>query len=242
MTGVIRSEVLRAVSAPTFLAILALMIMVPAIILTSAGDLDGILALGSDGATKRVFEPVAWAFVTAAFVGANTVTREYYYHSIEPSVVTAGFPRLFWAKAIAGSIVGLALGIVVSAIWLVVTFVVLSGDGIAMRLDGGIWATAGGALAATVIGGTMGAALGWIVRNYYIGAALVLAVPIGLEYAMARAEMDVARFMPGMSLAALGGPTSRGEMLPFGSGLGVAVAWAAVLLGIGYLLARRRFR
>lgn len=242
MIGVIRSETLRVVSALTFLAVLVLMLMIPAIVLTSQGDLDDLPGLGASGATARVFEAVAWAFVTAAFAGAYTVTREYYYHSIERTVVAAGFTRLFWGKLAAGACVGLGLGALVCAVWLGVTEAILRSDGLTVVIDTALWRTVAGALVGSVLGGAAGAALGWIVQNYYLGAALTLGVPVGLEYALTNAAPEVARFSPGMALASLAGPMHRGEVLSVAAGAGVAVLWTGALVGTAYVLARRRFR
>lgn len=240
MIGMVRAEVLRAVSALTFIGHVVLMVFIPFIVMTSSEEID-LREAGAAQATDRVLEPVAWAFVMAAFAGAYIVTREHYYHSLERTVVAGSFRRVFWGKTIAGLLVGVGFGFAISGIWLAVGTVQLAEAGHALTLGGSGWMLLAGALLGSALGGVLGVSIGWLVRNYYVGAALVLLIPLSVEYVMAQSSPEIAKFMPGMTLAALAGPVGRGEMLPFWAALGVALLWVGGAFVAARLLARRRF-
>lgn len=242
MIGAVRSELLRAVSGRVLLAMLALALMMPAITLSAGGGADDLAALGSADATRRLIETLGWSFVAAAFGGAYTVTREDYWRSLDRTVVAVSFRCAFGAKVIAGSLFGVGLGIFGTAGWIGIAAVLLGRAGLVLDLAAVAPATIAGALLGSALGGISGAAVGWMVRNYYVAAALVLAVPVALERGLAGVAPDVARYLPGRALAALAGPVSQGEVLPVAAGLGVSAAWTAVLLAAAYVLARRRFR
>lgn len=241
MIGAIRAEILRARSGRNTLAVLLLAAFVPVIVLTSDDTLGRMTTLDATTATALTVAPVAWSFVAAAFAGAFGVTREFYYVSIGRTVVEAGFPRVFLGKTIAAVAVGLALTVGLLVVWCGVVAVVLGVNGLAPALSAATAHTLLGALPATVLGAVMGASIGWIVGNYYVAAAIVLAGPIAFELALLGTAPEVARVLPGLSLAALAAPQNHTGLLDAGVAAAVALAWTLVLTILAWVVGRRRF-
>lgn len=241
MIGAIRAEVLRAHSGLNTLAVLLLVVFVPVVILTSDDTLGRMTDMDATTAMQLVIAPVGWCFVAAAFVGAFGVTREFYYVSLNRTVVALGFRRVFGAKALAAVVVSLVLTIGVVVAWCAVGAIVLSIHGIAPAPSVTVAATLVGAVLGAVLGSLMGASIGWIVGNYYVAAAIVLAGPLAFELAFLGAAPDLARFLPGLSLAGLASPQNHPDLLPVGAAGAIAVAWTAVLAIAGWVAGRRRF-
>ncbi|WP_130178137.1 hypothetical protein [Cryobacterium sp. SO1] len=87
MISAIRSESLRSVSGLSLSAVYLLAIIVPVVVLTSDHSLTDLDGLSAGAATAQLLQPLAWSFITASFVGAYTVTREYYYESMDRTLV-----------------------------------------------------------------------------------------------------------------------------------------------------------
>lgn len=241
MIGAIGSEVLRARSGLSTLAVIVLAVFVPLIILTSDDTLGHITTMDATTATQIALAPIGWSFVAAAFTGAFGVTREFYYVSMNRTVVELGFRRVFVAKALAAVTVGLLLTTGVVAVWSAVVAIVLPLHGIAPVPSAGAAATLVGALPGAVLGSVMGASVGWIVGNYYVAAAVVLAGPLALELALLGTAPEVARFSPGLSLAGLASPQNHPDLLPAGVAGPIAVVWTVALAAAAWAIGRRRF-
>ncbi|WP_242087614.1 ABC transporter permease [Microbacterium lacticum] len=240
MIAAIRSEALRAVSGLSLWATYVLAIFVPVAVLTSDPSLTDLSGLDDSAATARLLQPLAWSFVTAAFAGAYAVTREWYYASMDRTLTEVGFRRAFWGKMVAGVMAALWITVGVCIGWTVVVLIVLSQEGRTFTLSQPGVQVYAGALIGVVPGALIGGAVGWITRNYYIGAAAVLAFPILIEFALIRTSPDLARFSPGMAIAAIGVPEYQGHLLSSAAGACIALAWTVVLVVAAWFLGRRR--
>ncbi len=234
------AEMLRARSGRNTLAVLLLAAFIPVIVLTGDDTLGRMTSLDAGTAASLTFAPLAWSFVVAAFAGAFGVTREFYYGSMERTIVLLGFPRAFVGKAIAAVAVGLVLALGVATAWFAVAAVVLGVNGLAFAPTAAVVYTVAGVVPGAALGAVMGASIGWIVGNYYVAAAIVLAGPIAFELALLGTAPDVARFLPGLSLAALASPQNHPDLLSPGVGLAVAVGWTLVLTVLAGVIGRRR--
>ncbi|ALJ20809.1 hypothetical protein [Microbacterium sp. No. 7] len=242
MTAATRAEVLRAFSGTSGPMMCVFALMAPFVVL-SGGDTLGVLGeLGPEAATVRMFQPLAWSFVPAAFAGAYAVTRETYYASLDRTLTEVGYPRAFWGKAAASAVVGMILAVGLPVAWSVLTAIVLAANGVVFAFSASVVRILVGAFGGAVLGALLGVAVGWIVRNYYVAALGVLFVPIAVELALLRTAPEVARLLPGLSLAALGVPHYRDALLSTPVALLVSSAWVAVLLVAGWMLGRRRLR
>jgi ABC-2 type transport system permease protein len=236
----IRSESLRSISGLSLTATYILAIVVPVVVLTSDRSLTDLTGLSDGAATAQLLQPLAWSFIIAAFVGAYTVTREYYYASMDRTLTELGYSRAFWGKMVAGVITSVGLALCTFAIWTVVAFFILKQEGLAVNIDAAGLRIYAGALVGVILGSFIGGAVGWISHNYYIGAAIVLAFPIGVEFALLGSSPEIARFSPGMAIAALGVPEFRDRLLEFGPAAGIAAAWTVGLVLVAWFAGRRR--
>lgn len=240
MRSTIQSEALRCVSGLSLLAVYLVAFLLPAFVLFSDGSRLDVAGLDPAAATTRLLEPLAWSAVSAAFVGAYGVTREYYYGSMDRTLTSVGFRRAFAGKLVAGVLVALALSVGLFVVWTTGVAVFLSRSGLSLTLTPDGWRLCAGALVGGVLGALIGGAIGWITRNYYVTAVLVLVLPMVGELALLRTVPEVAKFSPGLALAALGVPGYQGRLLEFGPALVVALAWTAGLVAVAWTGGRRR--
>ncbi|MEV7608190.1 ABC transporter permease [Microbacterium sp. NPDC089320] len=240
MTSVIRSEILRASSGFSVLAVYLVAVLMPAFVLFSDGSRFDLIGVEPGAATIALLQPLAWCAVSAAFVGAYGVTRECYYGSLDRTLTAVGVPRAFAAKLVAGTLVAVVLSICIFVVWTAGVSVILARNGLALALTPAAWQIYSGAMAGVLLGALIGGAIGWITRNYYVTAAIVLVIPMVVEPALLRASPELARFSPGLVLAAISVPGYQGRLLEFAPALGVSMAWAAGLVVVAWLGARKR--
>ncbi|WP_067194289.1 ABC transporter permease [Microbacterium sp. XT11] len=239
MRGVIRSEMLRSISGPSVLAVYLVAVLVPAFVLLSDGSRFDLTGVDPATATARLLQPLAWTAISAAFVGSYSVTREYYYGSMDRSLTGLGLRRAFVGKLIAGVLTALALSACIFVIWTAGVSFFLTRDGLALVLTGETWRSYAGALAGSVLGALMGSAIGWATRNYYTTAIIVLVFPLAVEFALLRNTPEVARFSPGLALVAMSVPQYQGRLLAFAPALGVGLAWTLGLMAVAWFWRRR---
>ncbi|MGJ0389072.1 ABC transporter permease [Microbacterium sp. CGR1] len=240
MKGVIRSEVVRAVSGSSVLAVYVVAVLMPAFVLFSDGSRFDLEGLDSGAATAWLLEPLAWCAVSAAFIGAYGVTRECYYASMDRTLTGVGFRRAFSGKLVAGTLVALAVSVCIFVFWTAGVSVLLLRNGLSLSLTADAWRIYGGALLGVVLGALIGGAIGWIARNYYVTAAIVLVLPMVLELALLRTAPELARFSPGLVLAAVSVPGYQDRLLDFAPALGIGIVWAAGLVAVAWFRGSRR--
>ncbi|MFF1538829.1 ABC transporter permease [Microbacterium sp. NPDC058269] len=239
MKNAIRSEALRAVSGPSVLPVYLVALLMPAFVLFSDGSRFDFVGVDSSLATSRLLEPLAWSVISAAFVSAYAVTREYYYASMDRTLTGVGFRRAFWGKMVAGALAAVTLSVCIFILWTVGVAVVLLQNGLTLTLTPDSWQLYTGALVGVVLGAFLGGSVGWITRNYYATAALVLVLPMVVDFALLRTAPEVARFSPGLAIAALGVPGYQDRLLEFAPALGVGLAWTIGLVALAWLRGRR---
>lgn len=240
MIGVIRSEVLRAVSGSSILPVYLVALLMPAFVLFSDGSRIDVSGLDDAAATAGLLEPLAWSGVAAAFVGAYGVTRECYYGSIDRTLTGVGIPRAFAAKLVAGVLVAIGLAAAICALWTVFAAALLDAQGLGLRVGPDVWPVYIGALVGAALGALIGGAIAWMTRNYYVTAAIVLLFPLVVEFALLRTAPEIAKFSPGLALAAVSIPQYQDRLLDLAPAVGVAAAWALVLVAAAWVRERRR--
>ncbi len=240
MINAIRGEILRAASGFSVLAVYLVAVLMPVFVLFSDGSRFDLVGIESGAATVGLLQPLAWSAVSAAFVGAYGVTRECYYGSLDRTLTGVGFRRTFAAKLLAGTLVAVVLAICIFVAWTAGVSVILARNDLALALTPGAWRIYAGALAGVVLGALIGGAIGWITRNYYVTAAIVLVIPMVVELALLRTSPELARFSPGLVLVAVGVPGYQGRLLEFAPALGLTVVWATGLVVIAWVGGRKR--
>ncbi|MCM3779987.1 ABC transporter permease [Microbacterium hydrocarbonoxydans] len=240
MRNVVRSEILRSVSGLSVSAVYIVAVLMPVFVLFSDGTRWELAGLDAGTATTRLLEPLAWCGVSAAFVGAYAVTRECYYGSLGRTLTSVALSRAFWGKIIGGAVVGVAMVFGILVVWTLGASLVLARAGLSLSWEPDTWRLYAGALLGAVLGAPIGAAVGWIVRNYYAAAALLIVIPLALEFTLLRVAPEVARFSPGLALAALGVPGHQDRMLEFVPALAVGLTWLTGLTAAAWLVSARR--
>lgn len=240
MKNTIRSEVLRSVSGFSVLAVYLVALLMPVFVLFSDGARWDLAGLDPAAATALLLEPLGWCAISAAFVGAYGVTRECYYGSLDRTLTAVGFRRAFSGKLVAGVIVAVVLTSCIAVVWTLGVSLLLAREGLALVLAPDAWRLYTGVLAGAVLGSAIGGAIGWITRNYYVTAGIVLVLPMVAEFALLRTAPEVAKFSPGLVLAALSVPGYRDRLPEFAPALGVGLVWTAGLLAVAWVHGRRR--
>lgn len=240
MRRAVMSEVLRAVSGYSLLAVHLVALLMPLFVLFSDGSRFAVSGLDPETASMRLLEPLAWTAISAAFVSAYGVTRESYYVSMDRTLTGVGFPRAFVGKLVAGALVAVALSLAMLVVWTLGVSILLSRNGMSLVLGPDAWRLFAGAMLGALLGSVIGGAVGWIARNYYVTAAVILLLPMAVEFALLRTAPDVARFSPGLTLVALGVPGYQGRLLEFAPAFGLALVWAVALVAVAWMRGRRR--
>lgn len=243
MTGAIRAEILRSVSGMSVLALIGLVAFVPVVVLTSGGDATAAARdLPAAEATLRLVAPLGWSFVAAGFAGAYTVTREQYYGSLDRTTLMLGRRRALIAKSLGAVVTATLLTATLCAAWCVAMTAFLAANGSSFVVSPAVVAAPVGSLVGAALGAVGGCAVGWIVRNYYAAAAIVLGGPLAFELLLLSTNPDIVRWSPGLATAAIAVPGYRDVLLDRPVALAVAFAWIVGISAIACLTVERRTR
>jgi ABC-2 type transport system permease protein len=226
MTPELRAELFKQRSTRTNLALLGTMLalVLAAVLLHGASLPSGNLDLGSDQLEVVFGWGEVLAALFAALVGAMSVTAEFRYGTIRPTLlVSPRRGRIVAAKLASSAFVGTAFGVLGALVAAAAGSLILAIRGIDIRLDAGDYATlvAGGA-AAAALWAAIGVGVGAVVRNQVSVLVGLCAWLLFVERVLigdADLVGDIGRYTPG----SLGSAASGQEPL-------LAPAIAAVLL------------
>jgi ABC-type transport system involved in multi-copper enzyme maturation permease subunit len=177
----------------------------------------------------------------SALAGALLVTSEYRFGTIRPTFLFQ--PRrshVLAAKVAASLLAGLAFGVAGETLGIGIGYAILHGRGIPFVLNGGQLSLLGlGGLASVALWGTIGLAVGAILRNQ-VGAVIgLLTWGLVVESLLFGFVPSIGRFTPGRAQDALTGLTTK-HLLGAPAGGAVLLAWAVLLALGGILLTARR--
>jgi ABC-2 type transport system permease protein len=210
MRNALRSEVLKAGSGFWMLAVLSYGLLLPFIMWSF---------FGGDPRDSLSVAPVA-----AAFTGCYLVTRDYYYGSIQRVVLFNSKQHVFFAKLVAGLVGGLATGLIGVLGWAL--------------LSAFEWRVAAGCVVGCGLAGVFGAAVGWVLPNYYLATFVALVVPLTAGTALATLYPEVGKYLPSNTFAGVIGVTAG--LLPVWGSAGLALVWVAAVAFAGRALFLRR--
>lgn len=237
MSALIQGELLKLRTTRTFLGFLAagvLLVLAVVLLSTLAGD---PVTLQSKRDAIGVGGVVAVVLLVFGVVGA---TGEYRHRTLAPSLLVApDRARLTVARMAAYALGALVIGVAMVVVALVIGLPLLSGtDGPGLG-GSDVLEVSGGGLIVVVLYALIGVAFGVLVRNQVAAVVGVLVYLFVVEPLLGLLGDDVARFLL-LNAGAAVGSQSGDELLSFGAGLAVLLAWAAVLLVAGVLVDRRR--
>ncbi|HEX2293067.1 MAG TPA: ABC transporter permease [Gaiellaceae bacterium] len=234
MTDLVRSELLKIRTTRGWYVYLGVLVLLVG--LGAAGDLGTVEGVdrGDVGYQRDLVEAAGFAALLALILGITVVTTEFRHGTITPSLLgTPRRERVVVAKTIAATAVGFLFAVLALAVFAVVAVVWLSAVGAEIRLleievleragqlllAAPLWALAGvavGALVQSQVAALVGTLI-WI----FIGEVTLIAV-LGLV------DLDgFADYLPFQALDAADG--TNPDLLPYWTGVGVSLAWAAVL-------------
>ncbi len=228
MTAQLRAELLKQRSTRTNLgllvALLALVLLVDllhglALPVADAGQRSTQLKeiYGRAGMLGSLF---------AALLGAMSITAEFRYGTIRPTLLaTPRRGRIVLAKVLASVLLGIAFGLIATAVAAGAGSAILAGRGVTIQLDGGDFAVLlAGSAAAGALWAAIGVGLGAVVRNQVptlVGLCAWLLFVEGLLVGDAGSLGDIGRYLPGALATAASGQVA--EVAP-----GLAVALLAI--------------
>jgi ABC-2 type transport system permease protein len=237
----LRSELLKLRSTRTVLGLALGMLALVLLVALLQGLVTHADQLGRDSEQRSLVGVGGIAIVFAALVGLLSITSEFRFGTIRPTLLfSPRRPQLLAAKLAAALIAGLAFGAVAEGLAFAVGRIVLSGRGIPFALSGRD--------AFLLVLGTIGAAVGWAGIGVAIGAIVRAQVGaiVGLLAWIFVAENllfgllpDYGRFAPGPAAQALTGDPAEHLLAPAVGGV-VLAAWVAALAVAGAALIARR--
>jgi ABC-2 type transport system permease protein len=237
----VRAEVLKIRSTRTTLGLVAGMLVIVIAFTVLSGLLQHARDLTTPEDQRQLLGIGSIAGLFSGLAGILVLTSEYRFGTIRPTFLVApSWPRILGAKLIATFVVGVVFGIVGMALSYGIGYVCLSARNIPFVLDNGdIALLVGGTILGAGIWGSIGVAVGAIVRNQ-IGAVIgILAWGFVVENLLFGLVPSIGRFVPGEAANALTGSTHDHLLSPAVGGL-VMLAWLAGLALIGLLWTERR--
>jgi ABC-type transport system involved in multi-copper enzyme maturation permease subunit len=216
VNALLRAELLKQRTTRTslgfFLVMLTLILF--AVVLHSFGLKASSLA--SHDNQMHVFGWGGLGALFAALVGAMSMTSEIRHGTIRPTfLATPRRGRVVVTKALAGSFLGVVLGLVAETFAIGVGSAALNARGIPVRLDASnITQLLAGGVAAAALWGPIGVGLGALLRNQVSALVGLFAWLLFVEGLLFGLLPGAARFLPGTAGAAIAGTTTTGEVAP----------------------------
>lgn len=237
MSALIQGELLKLRTTRTFLGFLAagvLLVLAFVLLQALAGDpvtLDDKRSVISVGGVLAV---------VLLLFGAVGATGEYRHRTLAPALLVApDRAKLTVARMVAYALGALVIGVAMVAVSLAIGLPLLSGTDGPDLAGSDILDIAGGGLLVIVLYALIGVAIGVLVRNQVVAVVGLLIYLFIVEPLLGLLGDDVAKYSLGNAGSAVAGQ-SGDNLLSFGAGVAVLLAWAAVFFVAGVLVDRRR--
>lgn len=224
MKALLHAELLKLRTTRTFAAVVG-----------TAGALSLILValgaiLGAEKDPQALFTNTSITYIIV-LLGAVGMTGEWRHRTITGSILAAPDRlRLLAAKAIAYSVAGVVLSLIVTVASMLVGTVVLEIQGDPTLGPGGLADVLWRNLAVAALLGPLGVCVGALVRNQIVTVVGLIILAAVLEPAIFQLAPGVGRFGPlaGAPGGILGGADAAGLLAP-GFAVALLVAWASAL-------------
>lgn len=241
MIDQIRAELLKIRSTRTTLGLVAGMVALILLFSLLSGLLTKAPHLTTAEDQRGLLDTGSLAGLFSALAGVMLITSEYRHGTIRPTLLfNPRRSRVLAAKAAAGLLAGLALGLVGIALGFGIGALALHTRGIPFALTGGqTGLLIGGGLAAVALWGAIGAAVGAIVRSQVGTIVGLLAWGLIVDNLLFAFVPSIGRYSPNNAENALEGLTTK-HLLPAAAGGAVLLVWAAALTIAGIAATARR--
>jgi ABC-type transport system involved in multi-copper enzyme maturation permease subunit len=241
VTAQLRSELLKIRSTRTTLGLTLGMVAFLALIAILSVYTQSTSDVFFSEQQRDLLAIAAIAEVFAALVGIMAVTSEFRHGTSRPTFLAEPRRvRVIAAKAVAGALAGLALGLVAFGLTYGITRVGLSTRGVDFVVEGGdVGSLLLGIVVASALWGVLGVGLGALVRSQ-VGAIVGLLVwTLVAEHILFALVPSVGRYFPNSASEALSGASTDDLLEPVAGGL-VFAAYAAVAAAAGALVTEKR--
>ena len=241
MIAQIRAELLKIRSTRTTLGLVAGMVVLIVLFALLTGLLGKAPDLTSVENQRGLLDVGSLAGLFSAIAGVMLITSEYRHGTIRPTFLfDPRRSRVLVAKAAAGFLSGIALGVVGIALGFGIGALALHARGIPLALSGGQTALViGGGLLAVALWGVIGVAVGAVIRSQVGTIVGLLAWGLIVDSLLFAFVPSVGRFSPNSAENALEGLTTR-HLLPAAAGGAVLLVWAVGLTIVGIVVTARR--
>jgi ABC-2 type transport system permease protein len=246
VTALVRSELLKVRTVRSWWAYLIVLV-----ILVGVGTAAEVGSRSADERSGLEFQLaladlVGITSLLAIILGITIVTTEFRHGTITPTLLaTPSRERVLAGKLIAGLIVAVLFAVIAFVVIVAIAVPWTSIDGGELQLtDGDVLERAGQALLGVVLWLLMGIAIGSVVHSQVaalVGTLVWLFVVENLLWGLFawRGVDRLAEFLPFRALDAADGVGGE-DLLSYGAGVAVSVAWVAAIGAAGVVRTRRR--
>ncbi|HEX6597018.1 MAG TPA: ABC transporter permease [Acidimicrobiales bacterium] len=246
MRQLIRAELLKLRStrgAFWILIGLPVAVVLPILIsIDSAGRESGNFPLETVEGVRNVLSAASAGGMLVLILGIMAMTGEYRHRTVsETFLLTPARGKVVAAKLATYAIVGFAVAMAAGALTLAIALPWLAQQDAHVRLLEDVGMVMAGATAATVLYGTLGVAVGALVRNQAAALVVALLWTMLFEGLLVGLVPALGRWLPGGAASALSLATIRaGDLLPMWAAALVLAAYAAGLAMLANRLVVRR--
>lgn len=182
--------------------------------------------LAGDDQQRTLLGAGSSAVFFATLVGLLTVTSEFRYGTIRPTLLVQPRRRIVLAaKLTAAALAGVVLTLVCIALSLAAGLAILAVRGVELVPSGAdLIALVAGAIAAAALSALLGVAIGALIRNQVGAIVAVVAYAFLVDATLFAATPGVGRFLPGKAGDALAGQPVDHLLSP-GAGALALIAW-----------------
>jgi ABC-type transport system involved in multi-copper enzyme maturation permease subunit len=240
MSAQVRSELLKLRTTRTGVVLLLAALGITAFGALVEGISPALAKLGTESAQRAAFGANITAVLLATIAGIVTVTSEFRYGTIEPTLLFEPRRRVVVsAKRAVAAATGVVFALACTALSFGVGATLLTVRGAGFAISAGhVWQLILGTVLASALGGMIGVALGVLIRNQLNVIVALLAYVVAVDAGVFRAAPAVGRFLPGKSGDAIAGQAVDG-LLPPATAAVVLAFWTLGFAGAALVRVER---
>ena len=187
-----------------------------------------------------ILEVLGFADVIAMILGVLVITWEFRHNTItETFLVEPRRERVIGAKTAAAMLTGALLAAASAALALGIAAVWIGGDP-GVSFDSSVWERAARQIPSSALFGALGVGLGAIVRGQALAIVLGFVWFLIAEPLVNGLYDEVGRYLPGRVLSELAGASGGEVHIAVGPAVGLSIAYALAIVGVGAFLTLRR--